>query len=86
MALQTTPPAAIRSESRWIPGASCNAWPGETQQQCKSQFIHQDAAVVVTENMTQNPHLKQVRKTSRDKSKTQDVVGFELLHVDVDGG
>jgi len=46
-----------RSESSETMGASSNASLEGTQQQCRHQIVHCEAAIVATENMTQDAHL-----------------------------
>jgi len=75
---------AIEAESSRTTGSSNNAPPGETQQQCSYQLVHRKAAILTTENMTQDSHLKMVRKSGSSKNKKQHVIGCESIHIDVD--
>jgi hypothetical protein len=52
-------------------GASRNAPLGETQQQRKHQLVHCEAAIVATEIMTQDAHLKKVHKPGSSKNEKQ---------------
>jgi Fe-S oxidoreductase len=83
MAPDTLPPGTIGTESRRTTGASRNAPLGETQQQRRHQLVHRDAAIVATENMTQDTHLKKVRKTGSSKNKKQHAIGCESIHIHV---
>jgi len=81
MAPETLPPGVIGAESSRTTGASRNAPLGETQQQCRHQLVHRDAAIVATKNMTQDAHLKKVRKTANNKNKKQHAIGCESIHI-----
>jgi len=69
MTPETLPPAAIGAELSRTTGASRNAPLGETQPQRRHELVHRDAAIVATENMTQDAHSKKVRKTGSSKNK-----------------
>jgi hypothetical protein len=60
---QTSKPSAIESKASRTMGASSNVPLAETQQQCRHQFVHRNAAITATENLTQNVHSKTVLKT-----------------------
>jgi hypothetical protein len=60
MAPETLQPGAIEAESSRTTDSSTNEPPGETEQQCKHQLLHRDAAIVATETMTQDAHLKTI--------------------------
>jgi len=62
MAPQTPQPGGIQSVPSRTTGASSNAPLAETQQQCRHQLVHRDAAIAATENMTQDAHLKKYVK------------------------
>jgi len=81
MAPETLPAGAIAAESGRTTGASRNAPLRETKQQCRHQLVHRDAAIVATENMTQDAHLKKVRKTGSSKNKKQHAIGCESIHI-----
>jgi len=86
MAPETLPPSAIEAESSRTTGASRNAPLGKTQQQRRHQLVHRDATIVATENMTQDAHLKKVRKTGSSKNKKQHAIGCESIHICVNDG
>jgi hypothetical protein len=86
MAPETLPPGAIGPELIRTAGASGNAPLGETQQQRRHQLVHRDAAIVATENMTQDAHLKKVHKTGSSKNKKQHAIGCESMHICVNDG
>jgi hypothetical protein len=84
MGPETLPQGAIGVKSSRTTGASSNAPLGERQQQCRHQFVHRNAAIVATENMTQDAHLKHVSKTGISKNKKQYAIGCEAIHISVD--
>jgi len=51
-----------------------------TQQERRHQLFHCDAVNAVTKNMTQDAHLKIVRKTGSSMNEMQHAVGFEFIH------
>jgi len=57
---KTLPQGAIGAESSWTTGASPNAPLGESEQRRRHQLVHREAAIVATESMTQEAHLKKV--------------------------
>jgi len=65
---ETLQPGAIGAESSRTTGASINAPPAGTQQQRRHQVVHHKAAIVATENMTQDAHLKMVGVTGLSKN------------------
>jgi hypothetical protein len=81
MAPETLPPAEIGAESSRTTGASHNAPLGETQQQRRHQLVHRDAAIVATETITQDAHLKQVCKTGISMNMKQHAIGCESIHI-----
>jgi len=84
MAPEILPQGAIEAESSQTIGASTNAPPGETQPQRGHQLVHRDAAIVATKNMTDDTHLKLVCKTGSSRSKKQQAIECESIHIDVD--
>jgi len=86
MAPEIVQPGAIEAESSRITGASNNPPPCETQHQHRHQLVHRDAATSASKNMTQDAHLKIVRKTRCNNNKKQHVIGCESIHMDVDDG
>jgi len=79
-------PGAVEAELSGTTGTSNNAPPIGTQQQRRHQWGHRDAAIVATENMSQDAHFKIVCKTGRSKNKKQHAIGCESIHSDVDNG
>jgi len=71
MTTQTPQTGESGSESSETTGTSFNASLQGTQQQRRHQLVHREAANVATENMTQDAHLKIVRKTGSRTNKKQ---------------
>jgi len=85
MTTQTPQTGKSGSESSETTGASFNASLQGTQQQRRHQLVHREAANVATENMTQDAHLKIVRKTGSSTNKKQHAIKCEYVHIMVDG-
>jgi len=47
--------------------------------------VHREAANEATKNMTQDAHLKIVRKTGSSTNKMQHAIGCENVHIMEDG-
>jgi len=77
MAPHTPQPGVIESESCQTTGASSNASLAETQQQCRHQLVHHDAAIAATENITQDAHFKRVCKTGHSNNRMRHAIGCE---------
>jgi len=86
MAPEILQPEVIEAESSRTTGASNNAPPSETPQQCRHQVVHRNAAIVATENMTQNARLKIVSKTVSNRKQKHQANGCESIHINVDDG
>jgi len=86
MAAVMLQPGAIEAKSSQTTGALNHAPPGETQQQCRHQLGHCDAAIEATENMTQDAHLQIVHKSRISKNKTQHAIECDSIHIDSDDG
>jgi hypothetical protein len=84
MAPETFQPGAIGAESSWMTRTSINVPPGETQQQPRPQLVHRDAAIVATEHITQDAHLKKVHKTGSSKNMKQYAIRCESIHISAD--
>jgi len=84
MAPETLQPGAIVAESSRTTGALCNTPPGETQQQRRHQLVHRDAAIVATENIAQDAHVKTVPTTGSKKNEKQHAIGCESIDISVD--
>jgi len=78
-------PGLSGSESSQLAGALSNTSFVGTQQKCRHQLVHRDAANAATKNMTQDVHLKIVRNTGSSTNKKQHAVGCEYIHTVVNG-
>ena len=56
-----------------------------TQQERRHKLDHRDAANAATKHMTQDAHLKIVRKTGSRKNNKQHAVGGEYIHIEGKG-
>jgi len=61
MSPETLQPGGIGAKSSRTTGVSTNAPTGETPQQPRHQLVHQEAAIVGTENMSQDAHIQTVQ-------------------------
>jgi len=86
IAPKTLPPGGIGAGSSWTTGTSHSEPIGKTQQQRRHQLVQRDAAIVATENMTQDAHLIKVRKSGGKNTKKQHAIGCESIHICVDHG
>jgi len=86
MAPEILQPGAIEAESSRKTGTSNSAPPSETQQQRRHQLVRRDAAIVATDNMTQDAHSKVVRTSGSSKNTQQHAVGCESITITVDNG
>jgi len=71
MATQTPQTGESRSELSETTGTSSKASLEGPQQQRRHQLVHREAANVATQNMTQDAHLKIVRKTESSTKMNQ---------------
>jgi len=86
MAPENLEPGAIEAKLSRTTGASNNAPPSETQPQHSHQLVQHAAANVATENMTQDKHLKILRKSESSKHKKQWAIRCESIHIHVVNG
>jgi hypothetical protein len=86
--MDTQPPLAGESGSNTgrLAGAISNTELLGTQQECRHKLVHRDAANVATKHMTQDEHLKIVRKTGSSKNKKQHAVGYRYILIVANGG
>jgi len=57
-----------------------------TQQERRHKLVQRDAANGVTKHMTEDAHLKLVRKTGSSKNTKQHTLGCECIYLEVIGG
>jgi len=81
METQALQPGASRSKSSRLAADTLNTSLIGTQQERRHQLAHCDAADAATRNMTQNVHLKIVRKTGSSKYKQQHAVRCKYMHI-----
>jgi hypothetical protein len=62
-----------------LAGATSNTEHLGIQQERGQKLVHRDAANVATKHMTQDAHLKIIRKTGSSKNKKQHAVGCEYI-------
>jgi len=78
MDTQPPPPGECGTISGRLAGATSNTELLATQQECRHKLVHRDTANVATEQMTQDAHLKFVRKTGSSKNKKQHAVDVSI--------
>ena len=85
--MDTQPPPAGESGSNTgrLAGATSNTELLGTQQERRHKLVHRDAANVATKHMTQDAHLKIVRKTGSSKNKKQYAVGCKYILIVANG-
>jgi len=86
--MDTQPPLPGDSGSNTgrLAGATSNTELLGTQQQRRHKLVHRDAGNVATKHMTQDAHLKIVRKTGSSKNKKQHAVGCEYILIVANSG
>jgi len=86
MDIQPPPPGKSGSNIGRLVGAKSNKEILGTQQERRHKLVHSDAAHAATKHMTQDAHLKIIRKTGSSKNKKQYAVGCEYIHIEANGG
>ena len=86
--MDTQPPPAGESGSNTgrLAGTTSNMELLGTQQESRHKLVHRNAANVATKHMTQDAHLKIVRKTGSSKNYKQHAVGCEYILIVANGG
>jgi hypothetical protein len=79
MDIHSPPAGESGSNTSRLAGATSNTEILGTQQECRHKLVHRDAANVATNHLTQDAHLKIVRKTGSSKNKKQHAVGCESI-------
>ena len=85
METQSPQQAASGSKSSRLAGDTSNTSLIGTQQECRHQLVHHDAANAATRNITLDAHLNIVRKTESSKNRQQYAVGCKYIHIVVNG-
>jgi len=85
--MYTQPPqrGESRSKSSRFAGATSNTSLIGTEQEYRHQLVHHDAANAATKHITQDAHLKMVRKTGSSNDKKQHAVECEYIYIEVNG-
>jgi len=83
---QPPPPGESRSNTSRLVGATSNTQILDTQQERTHKLVHRDADDAATKHMTQDAHLKFVRKTGRRRNSKLHAVECEYIHIDAIGG
>jgi hypothetical protein len=86
MATQTPEPGKTGTEPGGSTGVPSNMSLSTTQQKRGHHFLHHNANNVVIKIMTQDAHLKTVRKTGSSKNMEQHPIGCEYIHIKVNDG
>jgi len=86
MDTQPPPPGESGLNTGRLAGAKSNTEILGTQQERRQKLVHRDAADVATKHMTQDAHLKIVRKTGSRRKKNRNAVGCEYIHIDAISG
>jgi len=86
MDTQPPPPGESGTNTGRLAGATPNTELLGPQQERRHKLIHRDAGNVATKHMTQDAHLKIVRKTGSSKNKKQHAVGCEYIPIVANGG
>jgi hypothetical protein len=82
MDIQPPPPGESGSITGTLAGATTNMDILGTHQERRHKLVNRDAADAATKHMTQDAHLKIVRKTGSRRNKNQHAVGCEYIHID----
>jgi hypothetical protein len=86
MDTQPLPPGESGSNTGSMACTTSNTEILGTQQECRHKLVHLDAANVATKHMTQDAHLKIVRKTESSKNKKQHAVRGEYIRTEANSG
>jgi hypothetical protein len=78
-------PGESGSNTSRLAGATSNTKILGTQQERRHKLLHRDAANVATIHMTQDAHLKIVRKTGNSKNRKQHAVECEYIFIEANG-
>jgi len=85
MDTQPPPPGQSGSNTSQLEGATSNTDILGTQQECRHKLVHRDATNAATKHMTQDAHLKTIRKTGSSKHVTQPAVRCDYIHIEIKG-
>jgi seryl-tRNA(Sec) selenium transferase len=85
MDTESPPPGESGSNTGRLAGATSNTDILGTQRKRRHKLVHRDATNAATKHMTQDAHLKIVRKTGSRQNKKQHAVGCECICIDAIG-
>jgi len=85
MEKQSPQPTASGLKSSRLAGDTSTTSLIGAHQECRHQLVHHDAADAASRYMTQDTHLKIIRKTGSSKNKKQHAVGCKYMHIVVNG-
>jgi hypothetical protein len=83
---QPSPPGESGTNTGQLVSATSNTDILGTQHERRHKSVNRDAANAATKHMTQDAHLKIVRKTGSRRNKKQHAVGCEYIHIEAKGG
>ena len=86
MDTQPPPPGESGLNTGRLAGATSNTEILGTQQEGRHKLVHRDTANAATKQMTQDAHLKIVRKTGSRRNNKQHAVEGEYIHIAAIGG
>jgi len=86
MDTQPAQPGESGSNTAQLAGAPTNTDILGTQRVRRHKLVHGDAAKAATKHITEDAHLKIVRKTACRNNKKQHAVGCECIHIEAIGG
>ena len=85
MDTQPPPPGESGSNTGRLAGAPSNTELLCKQHERRHKLGHRDAANAATKHITQDAHIKIVRKTGTRKNKNQHSVGCDCIHIEAIG-
>jgi hypothetical protein len=85
MDTQSPQPEESESESSRRVGGTFNMYLMRILHKCRQEVVERDTAHVATRNITQDAHLYIVHKTGGSQNKKQHAVGYEYMHIEVNG-
>jgi hypothetical protein len=86
MDTEPPPPAESQLNTGRLAGATSNMVNHGTQQERRHKLVHRDTANAAAKHVTQDAHLKIVRKTECRKNTKQHAVGRECIRIEAIGG
>jgi len=81
MPTQTPQPGENGTEAGGSMSITPNTSLSGTQQERRHQLVHRNSANMATKNMTEDAHLKIIRKTGSCKNKKHHAIGCKYIHI-----